>query len=93
MVTDTQSREAPATPTAADAAPRALCIPGWAYLANLIGLTGVLLILVGEMLETGRWRGLMVACLFIGLVMLQFVAFWVAGRRPAGAESERASLH
>jgi hypothetical protein len=41
--------------------------------------------LVGEMLETGRWQRLMVPCLFIGLVMLQFVAFWLAGRGCATA--------
>ncbi|HEY7315834.1 MAG TPA: hypothetical protein VH643_41275 [Gemmataceae bacterium] len=85
MAADLQPGEVPAPPTPADPAPQASCPPGWAYPANLLGLGGSLLILVGEMLETGRWQQLMVPCLFIVLLMLQFVAFWLVsrGRAPA----------
>jgi hypothetical protein len=75
----------PPDPAPAQSTPRAVCQPGWLMLGNAVGLGGVLLILVVEMAETGRWRSFAVPCLFLAQLLLQLVCFWLAGRGRAVA--------
>jgi hypothetical protein len=74
-------------PTTAQPPSGAVCLPGWLLVGNLIGLGGVIILLVVEMSQTGRWRPLLVPCLFLALLMLQFFSFWLTGRWREGAET------